>query len=146
MSLAAESTQQIAIADHSDVKRYFVPISVNFDATMTGIVQVYAVDIEEAFSKVQSQIDNDTVDDKIQMEEAYSGVTMSYADITSVAGNPGEIVESDIEEDDLDEVTPDDVLRADVDQLESTISWDTGKLAKRKAFLEGLAGSRPLAV
>jgi len=136
-SVAVDSKHKSITPTIAEVKLYGVPIKGSIQAWLTGTVYIYARSEEEAISKVQTQIDTDTVDNDIEMEDYDTGFTMFYRD-TQRLGCDVEIVESDIEVETLDEADLDDVLRDDVKQLEAQISWDADTLTKQKAFLESL--------
>jgi hypothetical protein len=122
----------------TEVKKYIVPITANIQMTLTGCATVYAALKTEAISKVQVQIDTDTLDRDIEMEDFDSGYIMSTGDMSGYFSASIEIDESGVEVEDIDEVDPRDVLRADVRQLEAVITWDFANLSKRKLFLETL--------
>jgi len=144
-TVAVESEQQPLKTKNAEVKVYTVPISGDIQATLTGHVQVYAASEAEAIAKVQAQIDAETLDDDLEMEDFDSGYTMSYNDMTQCLGTFVEIDEGGVEVDDLEEVDPADVLRDDITQLEALISWDTEKLTRQKEFLESLTGTQATA-
>ncbi len=120
------------------VKAYTVPILADIQAELTGYVSVYASSVEEAIEKVQDQIDAETLDDSLNMEDEYSGYRMSYREMSDCFMIVPEINASSVEADENEDVDPFDVLEADITQLEATINWDVGKQAKLKAFLTTL--------
>lgn len=140
-------TEVVAVESHQqpEVKMYTVPIAADIQASLTGYVQVYASGFEEAASKVQAQLDAETVDGDIEMEDVDSGYGISYHEMTQCFGTIPEIIESDIEVDEDEEVDPADVLDAEVKQLRATISWDFDTQAKLKTFLETLAEAQSAA-
>lgn len=119
------------------VKLYRVPVVAQVQLTLEGGVEVYAVNDDEAFEKVQYKIDNEALDDDLDMEDVDSGNTMSYSNVKSCCGVNIEIDDSNIEvvEENVD---PADVLEEDVEQLRAQISWNTDALARQKAFLQSL--------
>lgn len=118
----------------ADIKKYIIPITSDIQMTFVGQVEVYAACEAEAIAKVQAQVDTERLDEDLKMEDADSSYTMPYKDVTRWLGSLVEIVESDIEIDD-DEVDPGDVLGAEIEQLQASISWNTDALARHKAFL-----------
>jgi len=123
------------------MNRYFVPVYADVRMTMTGEVEVYAPSEPQAVAKVQDQIDADILSDDLEMEDAWSGSMLRYELVKHIDGVNIEVDTAGVHVDDLDEVTAEDVLRADVDELELLISWDADSLAKQKAFLETLIES-----
>ena len=77
-----------------------------------------------------------TLDTEIEMEDVYSGLAMSYADLTGYC-DVTEIDESGVEVIDED-VDPTDVLEEEIARRQANISWNTDALEKHKAFLESL--------
>jgi hypothetical protein len=129
-------TAPVAV-DSNKRKLYRVPIIGDIQTSLKGDLRVYATSEDEAVAKVQEQIDHETVDNDIEMDDSFSGYTMSYADLIGYFGNVVEVDESGVElvEEDVD---LDDVLEEEVEQLQTKIVWDTDALAKHKAFLESL--------
>lgn len=128
-------------ADSTIIKRYIVPITANIASYFTGVVPVYASSHEEAASKVQAQMDTGKLDGYIEMEDAESGFTLSYAELTDYFGGVCEIEYSDIQVENED-VDPADVFAADIELLQTTIIWDVEMQAKHKAFLKSLAATQ----
>lgn len=121
----------------NQVKLFSVRVTANVQMDLTGEVTVYAVDAEEAADRVRAQIDDEAVDSDIEMEDFNSGYRLSYEDLTHWFDATLEIDERDIEVAETD-VDPNDVLQAQVKELQNTISWDAEALTKQKAFLESL--------
>ena len=127
------------------IKQYAVPITTSIESTFMDRVQVYAASPQEAVVKVQAQIDGETLDGDIEMED-YSGFgSMSLSTVLQFAESPFEVVEGEITVSD-EEVEPSDVLTADVEELKTAVTWNTENLAKLKAFLETLGGSQIVAI
>jgi hypothetical protein len=135
--VAAQSTEQPA--NSPEVKSYEVSFVAEFQMSLTGYATVYAADPDEAVDKVQAQIDSETLDDDLEMEDCESGYTMPYSAVKNVYDVAFQIDSAKLVEDDVD---PFDVLKADVKQLEAHILWNTDALAKHKSFLESLLNER----
>lgn len=134
-----ESTQEATSAVSTNrIRRHIVPITANIDVSFTGKVTVYASGFDEAASKVQTHIDAGTLDSEINMEDWYSGYNMSYSELDHFFGIIPDIVADDIEVDEDEDVDPADVLEAEVEELQSAISWDIEKQSRLKVFLESL--------
>jgi hypothetical protein len=131
MTAAESEDHQI---DSPEVKLYEVSISAELQMNLTGTVNVYAVNVDEAIEKVQDLIDTEALDDDLTMED-YSGCTLPYGDVKYI-----DCVEFQIGNVELVEypVDPADVLKGEVEELQRSISWDADALAKHKAFLESL--------
>jgi hypothetical protein len=140
VSMAVESKQR------PEIKQYTVPFHRDIEAHFIGSVEVYAANEAEAVAKVQAQIDSETLNEDIDMEDFNSCLTMSFSDVAGFDGDSVAIDESDIEENTLDEVDLADALQCDINQLHALISWDTEKPTKEKAFLEALAETQVAAV
>ena len=141
-TVAVDSSQPQATTTALSVKnirQYTVPITADIQLSLTAYVKVYDSGFEEAAAKVQAQLDAGTVDAHTEMEDVYSGYTMSFEEVAEYFGGVCEIVESDIEVDE-DECDPVDVLDAEVELLQTTIVWDFEMQTKLKAFLEALTG------
>jgi hypothetical protein len=138
-------TERVAVESKPEqltAKRYTVPITTDVQMTLKGDVTVYAACEAEAITKVQAQIDRDTVDDDLAMEDPYSGWVMPYGVAKCCDATFFEVVECDISVDDLHGFDRDDVLRAEVDELEAHVEWSAETLTKQKAFLERLLDSQ----
>ena len=136
------STQMVAVPSQqqSTIRRYIVPVDAEVQMSLTGYVKVYATSKPEAADKVRTKVDDGTLDD-LEMQDMDETIRIPYGGLKWWDSAIFDIDTNSIEEDDLDEVTEADVLRADVKELEARISWDAEALTKRKAFLERLMGS-----
>jgi hypothetical protein len=130
---AAESTQQPI--NSPQVKLYEVSVVANVQMTLIGCVSVYATDEDEAVERVQFQIDDDTLDDDLEMEDYDSGFTVRYGHLKYCSDIDFQTEGVEVVEHAVD---PFDVLQHEVEYLESQVSWNTEALAKHKAFLESL--------
>ena len=117
------------------VKLYEVALVADAQVSLTGAVNVYAVDDDEAIAKVKAQIDAETLDDDLEMNDSDSNMTLTYDYVKHCSNVEFQIDHVEVVEDDVD---PADVLEAEVEQLQANISWNTEALAKHKAFLESL--------
>lgn len=129
--VAVESKQQPT----NNVKCYEVSVTAEVHVSFTGSVVLYATDADAAVEKVQAQIDNGTLDDDLEMTDDDSGEPLPCKVVQQIYNvdfqtDGAQVMEEDVE--------PFDVLQADIKELESQISWNTGALAKHKAFLESL--------
>jgi hypothetical protein len=122
------------------MKRYFVPVEADVQMTLTGTVEVYAMSEAEASAKVREQIDTDTLSDDLEMEDAWSGCVLDFGVVTQIDGVNIEVNSAAIKLD-HSEVTPEEVLRTEIREWESLISWDADALARHKMFLESLSHS-----
>ena len=136
--LAVESNQQQSAT--TDVKLFSVPVTAEVPFDLTGYVRVYALEADQAFEKVQLQIDTDTLDDDLEMEEADWLCRLPYGQVKFCYGVNIGINRSDIEliENDVD---PADVLKVEVKELHERVAWNAQKLARHKAFLASLIES-----
>lgn len=140
------SAEMVAVApvEPITIRRYFVPIVADVQLTLTGDFTVYAKSEDEAIKQVQAKIDDDMLDD-LEMEDVDSVVKLRYVDLKWCDEVAVAIDTFSVRADDLDEVTEEDMLRADVDDLEARISWGTEALSKRKDFLKTLIESESAA-
>jgi hypothetical protein len=132
-TVTPESTDQPA--SDSAMKLYQVSVAADVQLCLTGCLNVYAVDAEEAWEKVQAKIDDESVDDDLQMEDDWSGVTSQYGYLKCCSGFDIQIGGVEMVDDNVD---PADVLETEVKELQSSIMWNTDALAKQKVFLETL--------
>src|SRR4051812_23050329 len=116
--VAVEPTRQ-----QSTIKMYTVPISTLIRVCFQADVEVYATTPAEAVAKVQGQIDHEALDGDLQMEDGYSGYMMSCRDVAEYFGYDFDIDEECLEVNDEYEVDPADVLKAEVEELRTSISW-----------------------
>lgn len=89
---------------------------------------------------MQDKLDADILGDDLELEDQWSGCILEYRVVKETAGLNIEVDAAGVELVD-DEVTPDEVLRAEITEMESLISWDTESLQQHKAFLDTLARS-----
>jgi hypothetical protein len=141
---AVENESMPAVDSKQQIKMYSVPIALDIEASLTGYVTVYASSMKEAASKVRNQIEAGTLDGETQMEDVDSGYTISYDELYGFFGSAPDIIERDIQVED-EEVDPDDVLEAEVKQLQAEIVWDSQKQVRLKKFLETLDEAEVLA-
>jgi hypothetical protein len=119
----------------NEVKLFEVSVTAEVQLSLTGRVNVYATDADEAIEKVQGQIDTEALDDDLDMEDFESGYTMPYSDVKNVYEVAFQVDGVEVVEDDVD---PADVLEVEIENLLASISWNPFALAKHKAFLESL--------
>src|ERR1700722_1867334 len=81
VSMAVDSNQR------PEIKQYTVPFCRNIEASFIGSVEVYAANEAEAIAKVQAQIDSETLDEDIEMEDVNSCLTMSFSDVAGFEGD-----------------------------------------------------------
>lgn len=129
----AESTDQPT--NNPEMKLYEVSIIADVQMSLTGCVNVYAIDAGEASEKVQAKIDTETLDNDLEFEDSDSSNRMPYGDVKHIydAGfqiDGGEVVEYPVD--------PVSVLETEVKELQASIIWKSEALAKHKAFLESL--------
>src|SRR5688572_24853577 len=74
------ATTNLSMKSSDSVKLYKVPITQEFQTSLTGYVKVYAASEGEAIAEVQVQIDNETLADDLEMMDFDSGCKLSYAD------------------------------------------------------------------
>jgi hypothetical protein len=134
--IANTSTQE-ANEQQSTIQRYIVRIFTDVQMTLHGNVEVLARSKDEAIDKVQVKIDAGSLDDDLHMEDIFFGISIPYEDLRCCEWYNVEIDVCGVE-DDLDEISVEQVLRADVEELEAHILWDAEKLTKQKAFLKSL--------
>lgn len=117
------------------VKSYEVTVVAEIQLSLAGCANVYAAGADEAVEKVQARIDAQALDDDLEMQDFESGYTMPYSAVKEVCDAAFQIDSATLVDDDVD---PAEVLRAEVQQLQASISWNTSTRAKYKAFLESL--------
>jgi hypothetical protein len=130
--VGVESTEQPT--DNPQVKLFGVSVVADVQMSVRGTVNVYAVDDDEAIDKVQAQIEDEALDDDLEMEDNWSGVTLRYGHLKEFSAD-FQIGGVELVEDDVD---PADVLESEVEELQASISWNPDALAKHKAFLKSL--------
>jgi hypothetical protein len=119
----------------NEVNLYEVSVVADIQVSLTGCLNVYAANADEAAEKVQSKIEDETLDDDLEMEDPDSGCTTLYGNVKWCYGVDFQVASVEVIEPNAD---PFDVLDAEVQELESQVSWNTDSLAKHKAFLESL--------
>jgi hypothetical protein len=131
-----------AVPGTNDVKLFAVDVAADLHVTMSGSVEVYATNADEAVQKIQGQIDDEVLPDDLEMEDWSSGIKIIYGDLKNcdefyIQTDHVEVVEEDVD--------PVDVLMAEVEELEAGISWNMEALAKHKAFLTSLGAEQAAA-
>lgn len=119
----------------NDVMLFEVTVVSNVQLTLSGCVNVYANDPDEALEKVQRKIDDEALDDDLDMEDDWSGATLPYGHLKGCSNIDFQAESVEIIETELD---PAEVLEAEVEELAACVNWNADALAKHKAFLESL--------
>ncbi|HEY3443588.1 MAG TPA: hypothetical protein VGK29_22715 [Paludibaculum sp.] len=136
----ATANGPMPVMESKTINRYFVPVDADVKMKLTGEVEVYAHSEAEAIAKVQDQIDTDILNDDLEMKDPLTGGVLEYGLVKHIDGVNLEVNAVGVEIN-FDEVTLEQVLCADIHELESLIPWDAEALAKHKAFLESLSDS-----
>ncbi len=125
--------------DQPEVKIFGVSVAAHVQVCLTGTVNVYAADVDEAIEKLQAQIDDRTLDDDLEMENLDSGYyIMPYGNLKHsydvyIQTDGVEVVEVDVD--------PFEVLATAVEgaeDLQAQFASLTERFAKSKAFLKSL--------
>jgi hypothetical protein len=146
---ATESTPAEMVAvepqdqpSNTDVKLFAVDVAADLHVTMSGSVNVYAMNADEAAQKVQGQIDDEILPDDLEMEDGISGIKLTYGDLKNCDDFYIQTDYVEVLEEDVDLA---DVLLAEVEEIEAGISWNIEALAKHKAFLTSLGAEQAAA-
>lgn len=132
-------TAVVAVApkEQPTMRRYIVPVVAKVPLVLVGKTQVYSISEQDAIAKVHHKLENNLLD-SLELQDDESGAKTTVADATWCENAVIEIDTLNVERDHLDEVTEEDVLRSQVEEIESEIAWNTDTLEQHKAFLETL--------
>ncbi len=109
------------------VRKSLSPRAVSLSACVT----VYAADEDKAARKVQAKIDAGSLDDDLEMENYESGLSIPYSDVKAFFDYGFNNLHIQNVDASIEDVDPVDMLKAEVEELQSSISRNTDAMSKR---------------
>lgn len=126
-----------------DMKRYWVPISSEFQMNVTGHVPVFAKSEAEAIATVEDRITNHKLEGDLEMEDWQSNITIPLREVEWLSNgiyvDSCETIEAD------EDIDPEEVLETEVEELWDDTPSDFESRCKIRDFLRSLRATQSAA-
>jgi hypothetical protein len=116
------------------MENFPVRLSAQAQINLAAEIEVYALNEGEAQQKNQDYIDRDILPADLDFEDENTGITASLESLQQCENFEVEIDSLTKDED----LSAEEILEAEIEQLEQEIKWDENSLAKHRAFLQSL--------
>jgi len=117
------------------IKKFRVRLAAEAQIKPVAEIEVYALNDTEAQQKIQDRIDGESLPEDLEFEDEETGISASLDSLLQCENFEVEIDNVRMEDED---VSPEEILEAQVEELYRKIKWDENSLAKHRVFLQGL--------